>query len=226
MTLRAVKGNARSVRISLPKTPTGHPGPLHSPNLTSESVGTDAYSTGVGNMGFIAEFFVAIGQLIYAAYWLTRRVLIPFLIVVSIVAYRWFSGAPWRQIPNSAPGIGHPYACGYARHHRLCILAAYHPGSHRYARIVTRPVRAAVQTSGTVATVCGIVWPVWSAVTFASLAAILGTYIAVCRYRIRQHAKPRRVKVRIEVPKPVTAETDSVRASEYFARLHATEVTS
>jgi hypothetical protein len=141
--------------------------------------------------GVVAAFFYGIAAILRATWWLLIHAIGPGLLVLAVAGWRWTTGAPQR---TSRPGR---------------------------ARLLTRPLRAALQNVVTLLAVGILVNPAATVAAFTVVAVLAGGTVIGLRWRAKRRTGPRRVKVTIGRPvpsraaSPVAAITDTAEGTTW-----------
>ncbi len=154
--------------------------------------------TGTPVVGVVAAFFYGIAALLRGLWWLLTCAIAPAVIVAVVLAYRWTTGAPLRA------------------------------GRGGRERLLTRPLRAALQNLLTALAVGILVNPAATLAAILAAATITGGTAVGLRWRTKRRTGPRRVKVTVGTPagRPapipaaaITAAADTLTWTE--AQVHA-----
>jgi hypothetical protein len=136
-------------------------------------------------IGVLAAFFYGLAALLRAVWWLLSRAIAPALLVAAVLAYRWSTGAPIR------------------------------PSRRGRERLLTRPLRAALQNVLTLLAVGILLAPVATVAAVATAGTLTAGTAAALRWRAKRRTGPRRVKVAVgtHTGRPAAAPVAAITAT-------------
>ncbi len=136
-------------------------------------------------VGVVAAFFYGIAALLRGLWWLLTCAIAPAVIVALVLGYRWTTGAPMR------------------------------PGRRGRERLLTRPLRAALQNLLTVLAVGILANPTATLATILTAATVTGGTALALRWRTKRRTGPRRVRVTVgtRAGRPATTPAAAITAT-------------
>jgi hypothetical protein len=136
--------------------------------------------------------------------WVCTHIVGPLIAIVSILAWRWITGAP--MLPRLARGS--TFLHGAAKPDGARVAWGHWPG---YQRAITRLVATTV-------VITGLLWPIATAATIVTAIVGLGSAVAIVRLRAHRATGPRVVKAVRAQPEQPTTWTNMQRETTTCAR--------